>query len=65
MEQHISISIAYLVQMEQVGLDGASETIQSKIILTPLLSHSTSNPLGTTFIVYEHVTTSHPFHCWH
>lgn len=67
MEQHVSIFIAYQVQMEQVGLDGASETIQSKIqgvILTPLLSHSKSNPLGTTFILINMLPLLTPSTDW-
>ena len=62
----VFFSLAYQMQMEPGVLDGASETIQSKIqgvILTPLFSHSSSRPLGSTFVIYEHVTTSNPFYC--
>lgn len=51
MEQHISI--AYQVKMEQVELDGASETIQSNS-----RSHPDSSPL-TLYIK----SSRHHLHC--
>lgn len=46
--------------------DGACETAQFKlqgVIRIPLLSRSTSKPVGTALLIYEHVTTSHSVHC--